>query len=106
MKKYDLYGINTTSLNKAQMIVEETLSIRLNLHESSYRGGDYCRLNGTGKEHFIVQYNYNEHEDDWTEARHKDFIFLLYVNESNRADELRELLSCNPFIALLRREII
>jgi hypothetical protein len=103
-KVFDLYGVLANSIEDACSAVERAIGERLNAHESSYRGGDYYRLHSVGQEHFILQRNFDEFEGEWHEENFQDMPFLLYVNETRRSDDLREALTAQPCICLLRHE--
>lgn len=62
------------------------------------------RDNVTVGERFILRRNRDVEADEWTEPDHRDSPFLLYVNETQRADELRELLEGVPEVKFLRTE--
>ena len=104
MNSYLLYGFSKGKLENLRKMVESALEITLNPHESIYHGGDYYRLNDIGAEHFILQRNL-ELENELAEDEFPDHSILLYVNETQRADNLHMMLINNiPEITLLRRE--
>lgn len=86
MTTYLLFGIEGDSLNDARAQVEAALEIKMELHESGYRGGEYYRLHDVGREHFILQRNYDDLEGEWTDPSCKDCGILLYANEVERYD--------------------
>jgi len=103
-KTYDLYGLTSSQMEYARVSVEHALGIKLQAHESSYRGGMYFRLNDVGQEHFILQRNYDGFDREWNEPEYQYVPFLLYVNETLRPEELQATLEHNRNIKLLRRE--
>jgi hypothetical protein len=98
---YDLYGIDAPNLERARSIVERGLGVSMSRHESSWCG-DYYRVGVSGAEHLVLKGNYDSVEDEWTEPKHSTAKFLLYVNETQRAGTLRELLSHVPEVVYLR----
>lgn len=88
MATFDLYGLQTETLEAARDAIEAALGSQLVAHESGYHGGAYYRLGQAGAEHFILQRNYDEFDEEWAEPLFKDYSFLLYVNESGRREEL------------------
>ncbi len=105
-KTYDLYGVHADNIEEARSSVEKALGLKLHSHESSYRGGAYFRLHDVGKEHFILQQNYDSFEREWTEPEHSDSPFVLYVNESPRSEDIQRALRTKPNIRLLRHQVI
>ena len=101
---YDLYGLIVASLEEAKTLIEKALGISLAAHESGYHCGAYYRSGDVGAEHFILQRNRDATEGEWAESDHSDAPFLLYVNETQRAAELRELLDGAANVRLLRTE--
>lgn len=104
MKTYDLYGLNVDSLEDARVLVESALSIELVPHESGYHCGAYFRLGNVGREHFVVQKNFDDSDGEWTVPEHKDRPFLLYVNETDRAETIGSLLAGRAGVSLLLRK--
>lgn len=85
MKTYLLLGIEGDDLGKARSQIERSLGIKMELHESGYRCGEYYRLGDVGHEHFILQRNFDEVEGEWTEPGCKECGLLFYANETDRA---------------------
>jgi hypothetical protein len=103
MKTYELYGIKQGDLESARIAIEKILGIRLIGHESSYHGGNYYRLGDLGNEHFILQWNFDPMENEWTEEKYKEMPILFYINETDRPEELENLMKDQGF-NLLRKE--
>ncbi len=93
MTIFDLYGLQNTTLEGARVAVEAALGAGLVAHESGYHAGAYYRLGRTGSEHFILQRNYDDFEEEWMEPEFKEYPYLLYVNETRRAPELEKRLT-------------
>jgi hypothetical protein len=85
MKTYLLFGIEGDDLQAARSRIEHALRIKMDLHESGYRCGEYYRLGDVGGEHFILQKNLDEGEGEWTEPGCKECGLLFYANETDRA---------------------
>ncbi len=107
MNTYDLYGyIIDSSIETARDLVEHCLNIKLQGHESLFYGGEYYRHSDIGKEHFILQKNYDSSEHEWMEEDYKEYPILLYVNEINRELVLEKVLTDTKRFKLLRRELL
>ena len=106
MKAYDLYGVACSDLEEARAKVEPVLGVRLAVHESDCRCGEYYAHKRVGEQHFILQRNYDSFENEWTEPDSQDKSFLLYVNETDRCDGLRGALERVDGVALLKQEEI
>lgn len=104
MTTYVTYGLPDEPLQDLLQRLSTALHIELTSHESSYRGV-YFRSGSTGGEHFILQPNFLAHEDEWIDDEHQEFPFLLYVNETERQDEIHRLLEGEiPAIVKLKSE--
>jgi hypothetical protein len=103
---YDLYGIKESDLDRAKVMVEQLLGITLEPHQSAYLGSYFRWGRPYGKE-IILQSNFNQAEEDWSEGDFKDFPLLLYVNKHETPDLLqRTTLREATEIEHLRREEI
>ena len=105
LKVYDLYGTTIVELNEAKIVVETVLGLELKAHESGYHCGEYFRLNDVGEEHFILQRNFDDFENEWTEESFSQYLILLYVNETERSDKIRALLEQSNNFVLLEHEL-
>jgi hypothetical protein len=86
MSTYLLFGIEGGDLHRARDRLERALGIKMDLHESGYRCGEYYRLGDVGDEHFILQRNFDDLEHEWTEPACREYGLLFYANETDRAD--------------------
>jgi hypothetical protein len=102
-KTFALYGIIVDDLETAKAVTERALHVSMQLHESGYRGGDYYHLVQSDKEEFILQRNLHPVEQEWIEPDFTDAPFLLYIDNTNRPDEISSLLNVEPRVRLLRR---
>ncbi len=106
-KVFDLYGLQVSDLSEAKTLVENTLALNLLGHESSYCG-EYYRSHAVDvdDENFILQKNYDEFEDEWTEESFVDFPILLFVNDTERSSEIASLFENEKGVVLLRHQEI
>jgi hypothetical protein len=103
MKIFDLYGLKENgNLESARQLAEQALRVSLAPHSSSYVG-KYYRFGLSGSENFVLQENFNESEQELNEKAFKEFPILLYINESQQAEFVENLLRAEGFV-LLRRE--
>jgi hypothetical protein len=104
MKTCDLYGFSNDNLELVRIEIEQALGLRLAAHESLYHGGDYYRLGSLGQEHFILQRNIDLIDNEPLESEFPEMKVLLYVNETERPEELELLLTTKVTgLQLLRR---
>jgi len=107
MKTYDLYGYEGDfNLEQISSTIEELLGVDLTKHESSFHCGEYYRLGQDGTENFVLQKNYDDFENEWTEEEYSEFPSILYVNETDRAEIIEQKLTSHERIKLLRRDIL
>lgn len=102
MKNYILFGIKEGDLRGVGTRIEKVLGIELKVHESGYHCGEYLRSGDIGGEHFILQRNFDDFEDDWTEPDAKDCELLLYANETSRGASIVDALG--SFAKVIREE--
>lgn len=105
-RSYDLYGINAESINWAMKLVEKVLEIKMFLHESGYRCGEYYRSHSidTDEESFILQKNYDEFDEEWTEIAFDKYPYLLYVDDTLRSKEIKNIFDQIEEARLLKHE--
>jgi hypothetical protein len=99
----DLYAAPTSDLEAARRIFEAALSVTMELHDSSWRGGDYFLGLGDRNERFILQRN-RLAGDEPAEERHPNVNVILYVESTNRSPEILELLAAVGFRQLWHKE--
>ena len=106
MKTYDLYGFRHWDLEAARVAVEHALNIRLIPHYSSYIG-DYYRLDTIGEESFELRKNIDPLDNEPAEQEFPEIGVLLYVEGTDRAEEIEHILTTKiPELRLLRRRKI
>lgn len=105
MASYDLYEIRASSLEDAKKMLEEIMHISFEEHDSRYHRGPYFSFGQMGEENFEVKVNLDPFEDAPNEQDFQHSRFLLYVNNTNRSQELRRMFSnSNGNVVLLRHE--
>lgn len=89
---YDLYGFSSSNINHVAAILSHALSIEWALHESTFKG-EYYRFGMPNEEEFILQYNFDERENEkeWNEPEFKQYSIILYVNDTRRSEEIKKL---------------
>ncbi len=101
---FDLYGCRLKDLEFAKMEVEHALDVKLKPHESDYHGGDYYRFDSSSGESFLLKRNFDAVEGEWFEDQFKEFPILLYVDKTQRPEEIEKRLQrSGPEFTLLRR---
>jgi len=107
-KVFDLYGLKAGDLSEAKTLVENVLALDLLDHESGYHCGEYYRSHEVDidDESFILQKNYDDFEDEWTEESFTDFPILLFVNDTKRSSEITSLFESQKGVTLLRHQEI
>jgi hypothetical protein len=81
---YILIGFKATSLDEAVSALENVLAVRFAHHESSYRGGDYARLDLADDESIIIQSNL-ELDDELAEPDFPDHSVLVCIDSTQRS---------------------
>ena len=104
MKQYqtNLFGVNSSNLEKAASILEKKLEVVFTLHESSFRGGDYYRYDNKNEDEIILQKNYDFVTQEWSEEEFSDYPFLLYISSRSNFNETISILDAEHNITLLR----
>jgi hypothetical protein len=93
VKAYLLFGIASGDLHDARCALECALGIKMHLHESGYRCGEYYRLGDVGGAHFILQKNFDGVEGEWMEPAFREFGLLFYANEIDRPEFIRSAIA-------------
>ena len=92
MRQHDLYGLDHNDLEQARRDLEAVLGLSFEVRESSYHG-DYYGTWAPGKESFMLKRNIDLLDGEALEAEHPEMPLLLYVEYTDRADELQALFS-------------
>lgn len=88
MKRFDLYGSCTMSVEHVARSLESRLAQQFQEHESGYRGV-YFRLVSEGEE-LLVQANAEDDEGNLPEPEFGHWSTLVYVNGSQRWSDLEQ----------------
>jgi hypothetical protein len=104
MKYYDLYGTRTMSTDELQRAVALVLGVSFQARYSD-EIGSYFNAD-VDQENFSVERNFLDDgdEDDIQEAEFADRPALLFVNRTERGDEIRGMLLEIPGLEHLRRD--
>ena len=107
MKNYDIYGSKNLNLAKIAKKIDLVLDTQFKIGNSYYYGGEYYRYGEGNTENFILQSNFNQIEQEWSKIIFQEFPLLLFVNNTDRADEIRNLFitSISELEFLKRREV-
>jgi hypothetical protein len=106
MNIYDLYGVNTSSLDEANELVGKILRLSLEPHDS-YFLGLYWYLECPDGARVTLQHNIDAMDDEVLMPEYQDWPFLLYINRHPDADELKETLStADARIQHLERDVL
>lgn len=106
MPTFDLYGYRNQNLEAIRLALQHALGVKLQAHESSFIG-EYFRLQNSVGEEFQLQRNFDPYEEEWAEDDFPDMHILLYINNTERAEELERLIAERiPELFLLRRQRI
>lgn len=103
MARYDVYGFQDHTLDKARIHVETTCSITLELRDSSYWGAYYCTTQGAVRNFML----YENERGEWSTPEHNKHSVILLVNELDNMDDIQEkLTSSDEWPILLRSRTI
>jgi hypothetical protein len=104
MPTYDTYGFADKDIQTISEVISNTLGITWKLHDSLYKG-EYYLAGKIEQENLELGFNYVAGIDDWKESESKEYPVLLYVNKSQRWQEIEKFLlgAFNEKISLLRR---
>ncbi len=105
MKRFDLYGARSGSLDEVREAIERRLGREFVLHESSYVGGEYFRVAGPPEE-ILIQAHIPDDEGYFAEPDFQEWSVLVYVNDSTRWDEVDALLANVKLLHRLRTETV
>lgn len=103
MKTYDLYGLTNGSLEDVRSNVEKALPVKFEPHESSFIG-DYFLADMANDENIQIRKNIDPIDGEPAEGQYPEASILIYVNGTERADEVAQKLDSQmPEIKHLRR---
>ena len=104
MKYYDLYGTRGMTTHELQEAAAAALGVSFAPRESSFTG-DYYKAD-LGDENFAIYVNFKDprYEDEILRPQFADYPVLLFVNHTERGDEIRGMLLEIPGLEHLRRD--
>ena len=104
MKYYDLYGTRDMTIDELRVGAASALEVSFSARESSSTGPYYKA--DLGDENFAIYVNFKDprYEDEILRPQFADYPVLLFVNRTERADELRGRLLEVPGLVHLRRD--
>ncbi len=102
MKTYDLYGVRTMSTEELARSLQQALGVPFEPRRSDFIGNYYRAA--VGEERFSVEPNH-EYERR-LEPQHAGCSALLYVDRTERAEDLELMLLDVPGLDLLRRQTV
>ncbi len=103
MKRFDLYGAHNSSLEEVLDAIQHNLDSEFALHDSDYLGGEYFR-SASPREEILVQPNSPDDEGYCPEPDFEEWPILVYVNKSERWDEVDHAMSKIEGLKRLRSE--
>jgi hypothetical protein len=105
MTYYDLYGTRTATIEELEHAVSSVLGIAFTARRNDAVGDYYLAV--VDGEHFSIQPNYESDGDEEgvLETRFADYRLLLYVDDTERGDEIRDRLIEIPGLEHLRRDV-
>ncbi len=108
--KLDVYGFANFDLEAARAAVKLAFGVRLVLHDSLYRGGDYYLLRFRAFEEIVLHLQTNVDllhapgdlpEEQWAEPEFPHIRTLLYVEAEDKNGELRHKALCIKHLEFL-----
>lgn len=105
MKRFDLYGSSSLTLDEVRSLLEQQLDLEFAEHDSGYLGGIYFRFNSKD-ERLTVQTNRPDDEGYRQEDEFDEQMILVYVSRSHRWELLETLLSEQCGLELLRTKLV
>ena len=105
MAVYDLYGFSSIEISDVKILVEESLNIEFTARNSTYQGGDYYIWGNRGEANILIKRNVDPFDGEPSEMAFGEYPVLLYVNNTERSEIIRGVLSTKLVsAALLRHE--
>ena len=102
MKTYDVYGTGSMTASELRDRIAPLLGVTFEERESLYWGIYHC-AGPLARDDFRILTNVYEDPEELPYMEFADVPVLLEVNEPERPDELRALLTSLPGLVLLRR---
>jgi hypothetical protein len=99
----DLYAVPAPDLESARQLLEEILGVAMELHDSSWRGGDYYLGFRFPNETFTLQRN-RLNANEPAEEEHPDVDVILYAETAAPSSGIHEMLAAAGFRLLRHKE--
>lgn len=101
---YHTYGFKTKDLESVATDLGKALGLRF-ISRRDILLGRYYQSGGQHEENFSLHFNHDEYNsEDWFEPNHKDYTTILYVNRSERPEEIAEVIASLGLRARLLRQ--
>jgi hypothetical protein len=88
----NIYGVARTNIDASAQILEHTLNVTFEPHDSSFLGEYYLAYSEDQKERFELTANFNPIEEEWDFPALKEYTLILQISLSKRSvDRLQEV---------------
>ena len=107
MAIYDLYGCTSDDICGARELLEAVLSVKFDIRESEYKGGEYFQWGQTNGEHFVLKRNVDPVDGEPAEMSFPAYKTLFYLNDTLHSKELQEKFQqeANIFVRLRHEDL-
>lgn len=102
MASCDLYGLPHLSLVAARELINQLFGIVVEERHSEYQGGNYYKYGDNESENFLLKRNLDPFDGEAVEMDFPDYPIILYINETMRSEEIKNLVAMESAILLLR----
>lgn len=96
----ELYGWRHGTVEHISQQTGHALDVTFELHESLYRGGDYCLWRGSAGDKIVIQRNFRDDEGYLAEEAFGSYPVICYA--TRLGERVRALLQAAPGVDLLR----
>ena len=104
MRIYDIYGIVGYGLDEVARYLSGVLGVELTYRSSEFLGNHY-RYKSSDGESLTLNENFDANQGEYLLPDHRDQQLLLYVSNTDRAEEIEDrLLASELTVTLLRRQ--
>lgn len=103
MTAFDLYGMESSDIKMAKAVIEDALGITFTPKESAYHG-EYYQWGDRSTESLMLKMNADPIDDEPAEPDFPSFHILLYVDGSERHEEIGRAIDATGAFVLLRHE--
>ena len=102
--RFKLFGAKGLEISEVAQLIAESLGLRMDLRESSYKGGEYFICRDESGAEITVERNALDEEGIRTEPEFSEYETLVYLNYGQVATE--QVLSEVRELKLLRSETV